>query len=88
MNTATLDSNIYISALQFGGAGARSLGMARAGIFRLDVSEAILDETIGVLRDKFEWDGYSLQDVRQKMLKIANRVEPDGTVNASKDDPD
>ena len=41
-----------------------------------------------MLRDKFEWDGYSLQDVRQKILKIANRVEPDGTVNASKDDPD
>ena len=87
MISATFDSNIYISAFQFNGLGSRLLGMARAGIFRLDVSDAILDEVIGVLRDKFVWDGYSLQDAQQKILKIANRVEPKQTVNAS-DDPD
>jgi len=49
----TLDSNVYISALQYGGIGARLLGMTRAGIIRLDISEAIIKETVGVLRDKF-----------------------------------
>lgn len=74
MITATLDSNIYISALQFGGAGARLLGMARVGQMRLDISDAILDETIGVLRDKFGWDGYRLHFARLELQKIANRV--------------
>jgi hypothetical protein len=46
----TLDSNIYVSALQFGGIGTRFLGMARAGSIRIDTSEAILAETMGVLR--------------------------------------
>lgn len=70
MSSATFDTNIYISALQFGGLSARMLGMARVGMFRLDVSDAILDEMTGVLRDKFRWDGYSLQDARQKILSI------------------
>ena len=55
MFSATLDTNIYVSALQYGGAGARLLGMARAGMIRIDVSDAIVNETIHVLRDKFEW---------------------------------
>ncbi len=44
----TLDTNIYVSALEFGGVGARLLAMARAGLFRLDVSDAILDEVVTV----------------------------------------
>ena len=88
MNSATFDSNIYISALQFGGLGARLLGMARVGMFRLDVSEAILDETIGVLRDKFAWEPYSLLNARQTIRRIANVVVPAVAVNSSERDPD
>jgi len=45
----TLDSNVYIFDLEFG--ATRLLALARAGIVRIDTSEAILSETIGVLRD-------------------------------------
>ena len=70
MNTATVDTNIHIYArttdlrtVRFSRRSSSAVPvrvcreMARAGIFRLDVSEAIPDETIGVLRDKFAWDG-------------------------------
>ena len=53
----TLDANIYISALEFGGIGARFLGITPAGKIRIDTSDAILDELVSVLRDKFGWDG-------------------------------
>jgi hypothetical protein len=49
--SATLDSNIYVSALQFSGVGVRLLEIARTGLIRIDISDAILDETIGVLSD-------------------------------------
>ena len=62
----TLDTNIYVSALEFGGVGARLLGMARAGMFRIDVSDAILDELLTVLRDDFRWDGYRLHFGREQ----------------------
>jgi hypothetical protein len=50
--SATLDSNTYISALNFGGTPLEVLNLARAGFIGLDVSDAILDEFAGVLRDK------------------------------------
>jgi putative PIN family toxin of toxin-antitoxin system len=84
---ATLDSNILISALEFQGVGSRLIAMAGAGIIRLDTSDAILDETIGVLRDKFHWDGYRLHFARIELRNIANCVTPRETL-AVADDPD
>ena len=53
MISVTLDSNVYISALEFHGVGAQLLLMARAGAIRVDTSAAILIETTSVPRDKF-----------------------------------
>ena len=44
--SVTLETNIYVSALEFGGLGARILGMARAGMLQIDISDAILDELV------------------------------------------
>jgi putative PIN family toxin of toxin-antitoxin system len=84
---ATLDSNVYVSALQFYGVGVRLLEIARAGQIRIDTSDAILDETMGVLRDKFAWAGYRLHFARAALLKYANRVTPAQTLKIA-DDPD
>ena len=87
MIRVTVDSNIYVSALQFGGIGVRLIGMARSGAIRVDTSEAILAETIGVLRDKFGWDGYRLHFARVDLRKFAHIVVPTQTLNVT-DDPD
>jgi putative PIN family toxin of toxin-antitoxin system len=84
----TFDTNIYVSALEFGGINARLLGMARAGAFRLDVSDAILNELVSLLRDDFRWDGYRLHFAREQIVKMANRVIPSQTIVAIKEDPD
>lgn len=84
----TLDTNIYVSALEFGGIGARLLGMARAGMFRIDVSDAILDELVTVLRDDFRWDGYRLHFAREQIAGLANRVVPLQMLDVIKEDPD
>ena len=85
--TATLDSNIYISALEYGGIGARLLMMARASIIRVDTSEDIIVETIGVLRDKYRWEGYRLHFAGIELRKLGNVVVPSQTL-AITDDPD
>lgn len=84
----TLDTNIYVSALEFGGIGGRILSMARTGAFRLDVSDAILDELVTVLREDFKWDGYRLHFARLQIAKMANLVVPAQTLNVVKEDPD
>jgi putative PIN family toxin of toxin-antitoxin system len=80
----TLDTNIYVSAFQFG--GMRLLHMAVNGDIEIAVSQAIIDELIRVLRDKFHWDGYRLQDARRQILGFARLVEPAQTLDVIKED--
>jgi uncharacterized protein len=87
VTSATLDSNIYVAALQFGGVGLRVLAMARAGAIRIDTSDVILAETVGVLRDKFGWDGYRLHFTKLELWKLANVVTPTQVLSVA-DDPD
>ena len=51
------DSNVYISALVFGGAPSRIFELATGGRIRIFVSQPIMDEVAGVLRKKFDWSG-------------------------------
>jgi hypothetical protein len=44
-------ANTYISALNFGGTPLEGLNLTRAGFSRLEISDAILEEFAGVLRD-------------------------------------
>jgi hypothetical protein len=86
--SATLDSSVYIRALHFGGTPALLIGHARAGTLRIDISDPILNETLRVLRDKFEWNGYMLQDIRGKLLSMGNHVVTSGNLAVIKEDPD
>ena len=85
--SATLDTSVYIRALHFGGPATVIIGHARAGNIGIDISDAILAETIRVLRDKFQWDGYSLQDARGKLLALGNQVSPTEILHVVKEDP-
>ena len=69
----TLDSSIYVSAFEFGGVCARLIGLARAGEFRVDVSDAIITEVIKVLREDFHWDGYSLRHATERWNRLGIR---------------
>jgi hypothetical protein len=45
------------------------------------------DRLRDVLRDKFQWDGYSLQDARGKLIALADFVSPTETLSVVKEDP-
>jgi hypothetical protein len=72
---------IRATALHLGGPATVIIGHTRAGYIRIDISEAILAETNRVLRDKFQWDGYVLQDARGKLLALGNHVSPTETLH-------
>ena len=55
MLRVTLDTNVYVSGLNFKGKPYELLELARAGQFEVSVPEAILSELHRVLRDKFNW---------------------------------
>jgi hypothetical protein len=83
----TRDTSFYIGALNSRGNGSRVLGMARAREIRIDISDAILAETIRVLREKFAWDGYRLHEISQSLSQIANCVTTQESLNVVKEDP-
>ena len=64
----------------------RLLHMAVNGDIEIAVSQPIIEEVIRVLRDKFHWDGYRLQDARQQILWFARLVTPAETLDVVKED--
>jgi uncharacterized protein len=61
--------------------------MADAGEIRIDISEAIIQEILRVLRLKFEWTPNTLRTAELQMNAIARRVAPMQPVDVVKDDP-
>jgi uncharacterized protein len=86
--SVTLDSNTYISALNFGGTPLQVLNLARLGLIRLDVSDAILEEFAGVLRDKFRWREDDITDAQREIRSFANHVKPVEELAVVRADPD
>ncbi len=86
--TVTADTNIYVSALHFGGKPRQLLEAARAGLFDLAVSEPILTEVERVLRAKFAWDTEHVAAARRVLGGFTRLVVPDREIAAVPDDPD
>ncbi len=76
MTTAVADTNIYISALLFGGPCEAILGLARAGLLDLYDSPAIERELRQVLRQKFYWTDRQVRDAVLELRLITTRIHP------------
>ncbi len=88
MIVVTADTNIYISALQFGGVPLQFLNQARGGAFRLAVSPALNREIRGVLGEKFAWPQLRLDEAFARLARFTDLVHPTRTIDAVPDDPD
>jgi putative PIN family toxin of toxin-antitoxin system len=84
----TADSKIYISALVFAGRPLQFLDTARAGVFRLAVSDALLAEVHRILRDKFRWPQENLAEAATDLADFTVRVFPSQDIDAVPEDPD
>jgi putative PIN family toxin of toxin-antitoxin system len=83
----TADSNIYISALNFGGPPDRLLDMARAGDIELHISDDILGEVLRVLRDKFRWTDEALALAKDRIGDFTKTIQPGQAVQIVTADP-
>jgi hypothetical protein len=63
------------------------LEQASAGKLRIDISDPIIDEVCGVMREKFKWDGYRIADAYHKMRAIGHLAVPTETLKVIKEDP-
>jgi putative PIN family toxin of toxin-antitoxin system len=84
----TADSNIYVSALEFAGTPRRFLEIARAGVFRLSISDWIVEEVSRTLLTKFRWDRRRLSDAVADIAEFTVRVNAPATLSVIAEDPD
>jgi putative PIN family toxin of toxin-antitoxin system len=84
-----LDTNIYISALNFHrGKPHQLLQMAIAGHIEVAISDAILQEVQGVLRKKFHAMEEDVREADALISACTTRVTPTQTVAVVTEDPD
>lgn len=88
MMRVVADTNVFISALMFGGLPGRFLDLALRGRFTLVTSKALLDELNEKLREKFAVSERDALTIRAKLEGNASVVDPDFELNAVPDDPD
>jgi putative PIN family toxin of toxin-antitoxin system len=82
------DTNIFISALMFGGLPGTFLNLAFVQSFQLVTSPVLLDELDKKLRMKFEVSPKDADLIRARLETRALVVEPDIALMVIKDDPD
>jgi uncharacterized protein len=82
------DTNIYVSALNFGGVPERFLRVAEAGIIQVVTSDAILAELTNVLRgQKFLWPEDEISRALRQLARFTEHVQPTRTLNVIQEDP-
>jgi len=82
------DTNIFISALMFGGVPGSFLDLASLGTFLLVTSPVLLDELDEKLRLKFELSPTDADIVRSRLEATAQIVSAMESLAIIKDDPD
>jgi uncharacterized protein len=89
MIKVTIDTNVIISAILFGGKPEVIIKLAEAQKIALVLSQDILAETAYVLRSKFSWENHKIEMVEAMFRQIALFVTPQQRLKLIKaDDPD
>lgn len=85
--SVVFDTNIYISAIIFGGNPRQCLELARSCEIELIISKAILLELAEKLRDKFNWPEEDIAEVILGISLFTQIVTPNKKVHSVKADP-
>jgi putative PIN family toxin of toxin-antitoxin system len=88
MIRVVFDTNVYISALMFGGLPGELLDLAFAGAFLLVSSPTLLDELEEKLRFKFGLEGGDVDLIRSRLEKVAEMMSTTPSLAIIKADPD
>lgn len=82
------DTNVFISAILFGGNPRKILELAREGEIRLFTSSAILLELAEKLYIKFQWSQEEIKDVVLGIGAFTQTVKPQTKIHKITADPD
>ena len=81
------DTNIYISAIIFGGNPRQCLELGRTFEIELFCSKAILLELAEKLQNKFKWSGAEVMEIIGGLSRFVHIFNPQITIDLIKNDP-
>lgn len=87
MRRVTADTNVIVSAIQFGGKPQTLIDLAQDGQIELALSDAILFETLRILRDKFKRTPEYLGEVEAQLRAVTVHVTPTEKLDVVPSDP-
>ena len=84
-----LDSNVFISALVFGGKPREILDLAIKGLIEVAISDDILEEIKAVLEGKkFQYPAKVVRALISEIEDLSDLVEPEAKIDAVPEDPE
>ena len=88
MIRVVVDSNIYVSALLFGGKPRQVIALGESRLLDIYSSEPIKNEVEHVLRDKFRWSKERVAAATGYLWSLSRPVDPQFTVSDCRDPDD
>ena len=83
-----LDSNVYVSALVFGGNPRGVIECAEHGLIELSISDPIRAEVERILAEKFSWPQERVREATSYLWSLAHSVAAQQTVTDCSDPDD
>lgn len=87
MKRVVADTDVLVSALQFGGKPKQLLDLAVDGQVDLAISAGIIAETIRVPGQRFDRESDWLTEAERQLRVVARIAAPTGTIQAIEADP-
>lgn len=88
MLRSTLYTNVLAAGLNFPGVAFRVLEAAWEGSFAMQLSMPILEETIRILQERFQWDERRARNAGALLASFSQQVVPHIELDVVKRDPD
>jgi putative PIN family toxin of toxin-antitoxin system len=85
--TLVLDTNIYLSAILFGGKPEQIIELARQNQVRIFISEPILAEIKKVLAQKFHWGKTKISTATAEIKSLTCKIDHLPDINIISSDP-
>ena len=88
MICVVLDSNVFLSALLFGGNPRKIVQLVERGLIRAAVSPPIRGEVERILEEKFNWPKHRITETTDYLWRLAQTFEPKVRVSDCRDPDD
>lgn len=86
MTKVVADTNVFISAILFGGKPEEIRRLAREGKIELLVSEIMIAEITGILKRKFNWSDWQISEAVKDITTYTTLITPTLTLSVIKED--